>query len=55
MTSPYTKALELGYTDEQIAEHLSKKDPVFSDKYKKALELGYKPQEIFSKYSQSKV
>jgi hypothetical protein len=53
MTSPYAKALELGYTEEQINEHFSKKDPEFSQKYKKAIELGYKPEEIYQKASES--
>lgn len=54
MTSPYEKALELGYTDDQIVEHISKKDHNFSKKYKRARELGYKPKDIFTKYNQSK-
>ena len=49
MTTPYEQAKELGYTDEQINEYFSKKDPEFSKKYEKATELGYKPEEIYSK------
>lgn len=53
MTSSYDRAIELGFTEEQIAEHLSKKDPSFSQKFERAKQLGYQPREIFEKASVS--
>jgi hypothetical protein len=50
MSSPYQRAIDAGYTPEEIHEHLSKSDP----KYKKALESGYSPEEIHSFFSQKK-
>lgn len=49
MTSPYSQARELGYSDDQILEQFSKKDPDFNSKYQKAIQLGHSPEEIFSK------
>ena len=48
MTSPYQKAKELGFNDDQIMEQFSKKDPEFQQKYQKAIELGHSPEEIFT-------
>jgi hypothetical protein len=53
MTSPYEKAQELGYTDEQIIEHFTKKDPDFAKKYEKGKELGFSSADIFNKASDS--
>lgn len=53
MTTPYLKARELGHSDEEIAEHISKKDPEFKAKYEKALQLNYSPEEIISKYHET--
>src|SRR5215470_5954819 len=46
MTSPYERAKEYGYSDEEIAQFLSKRDKSFSQKYEKALSSGYEPTEI---------
>ena len=50
MSSPYQKAIDAGYTPDEIHEYLSKKDP----KYQKALESGYSPEEIHNFFSQKK-
>jgi len=42
MSSPYEKALQAGYSPEEINTFLSQKNP----KYKKALDAGYAPEEI---------
>jgi len=44
MSSPYEKALQAGYSQEEINTFLSQKNP----KYKKALDAGYSPEEITS-------
>lgn len=50
----YKKALEAGYSDEEIMEFLSKKDPSFNEKIKKAEEVGYTPQEVLSYFKAPK-
>ena len=53
MTSPYSQARQLGYSDDQIKEQFSKKDPEFNSKYERAIELGHTPEQIFNKAHQS--
>jgi len=53
MNSQYLRAKELGYSDAEIAEYFSKKDPLFKGKYEKARSLDYDPQEIFTKYQET--
>lgn len=50
----YQKAKQAGYSDEEIMEYLSKKDPSFSQKIEKAQEAGYKPQEVLSYFNSPK-
>jgi len=47
MSTPYDIAKQSGYTDEEINDYFSQKDPNFSDKYQQAIEQGYEPQEIY--------
>lgn len=42
MSSQYQKALDAGYSEEEIHSFLSQKDP----KFQQAIEAGYKPEEI---------
>lgn len=42
----YKKARKAGYSDEEIIDFLSKKDPSFNEKVQKAQEAGYTPDEI---------
>lgn len=49
MSSAYQKALDAGYSEEEINAYLSKKNP----KYQQALDAGYSPEEI-SNYLASK-
>jgi hypothetical protein len=42
MSSSYQKALDAGYSEQEINTYLTKKDP----RYQKAIEAGYKPNEI---------
>lgn len=49
MNSAYNKAIELGFTDDNLIEEFSKRDSDFKNKYEKAIQLGYKPEEIFTK------
>lgn len=48
MTSPYSEAMKLGFSDENLNEHFTKIDPEFPQKFQKAKELGYSPEEIYS-------
>jgi len=50
----YQKAREAGYSDEEIMEYLSKKDPSFEQKMEKAQEIGYTPQEVLSYFNTPK-
>jgi len=54
MISSYQKALNLGYSDEDIFKHFQSKDPEFEKKYQTAISHGYKPEEIFSHLSKPK-
>lgn len=47
----YQKAKKSGYSDEEIMEHLGKKDPVFAEKIQKAQELNYTPQEVLGYFN----
>ena len=47
----YQKAREAGYSEEEIMDFLSKKDPTFEDKMMKAQEAGYTPQEVLSYFN----
>lgn len=49
----YQKAKGHGYSDEEIIDFLSKKDPSFSEKLKTAEESGYSPSEVISFFSKS--
>lgn len=51
MSSSYEIARGNGYSDEEIKDFLSQKDPNFSSKFEQALESGYSPQEIFQFHS----
>lgn len=53
MTSPYQKALESGYSEDQIKEYFRKKIPDFDNKYKKAIESGFSNEQIFSHIGKS--
>jgi hypothetical protein len=53
MISPYDQAMQQGYTEDQITEHFSKKDPEFKSKFEKAKSLGLQPKEIFERAHQS--
>lgn len=44
----YQIAKQANYSDEEIMEYLSQKDPSFGEKMEKAQEAGYTPQEILS-------
>lgn len=54
MSSSYDIAREQGYSDEEIKDYLSKKDPSFSSKFDEALKAGYEPEEIFKFKEQKK-
>lgn len=54
MTSPYEVAKQSGYSDEEIHDYFSKKDPSFSENYQKALTSGHKPEDVFQYYSSQK-
>jgi hypothetical protein len=47
----YSQAKKAGYTDQEIMEHLSSKDPSFNEKMAKAQEAGYSPQEVLSHFN----
>jgi len=47
----YQKAKQAGYSDEEIMEYLSTKDPTFEDKMVKAQEAGYTPQEVLNHFN----
>lgn len=47
----YQKAKQSGYSDEEIMEYLSTKDPTFEDKMMKAQEAGYTPQEVLNHFN----
>jgi hypothetical protein len=47
----YQKARQAGYSDEEIMEYLSTKDPTFEDKMMKAQEAGYTPQEVLNHFN----
>ncbi len=55
MNSPYSQAIGLGFSDEQILDQFTKKDPEFNEKYNKAIQLGYSPEEIFNKAQDSNI
>lgn len=42
MSTPYQRALEAGYSEEEIQDYLSKSDP----KFQEALSQGYSPEEV---------
>lgn len=48
MENPYAKAREGGLSDQDLVEHLSKKDFEFKSKFNKAVESGVSPEEIFN-------
>ena len=50
----YQKARQAGYSDEEIMDYLSKKDPTFNEKIKKAQHFGYSPQEVLSYFNKPK-
>lgn len=47
----YSKARESGYSDEEIMEFISQKDPSFSEKIEKAQQAGYSPQEVLNYFN----
>lgn len=44
----FRKSKEAGYSDEEIVEFLTQKDPVFGQKMQASIDAGYKPEEILS-------
>ncbi len=48
MSSSYERAIEAGYSPEEVVDFFSQKDPKFKEKYQKGIEAGYSPEEIFS-------
>jgi hypothetical protein len=49
----YQKAREAGYSDQEIMEFISKKDPTFEKKVQKAQESGYTPEEVLGFFNSS--
>ena len=49
-----SRAKESGYSDAEIADFLSKKDPDFASKYEKARSTGYSDEQIFNFISKEK-
>jgi hypothetical protein len=49
----YLQARKAGYTDQEIMEHLSSKDPSFEEKMIKAQETGYSPEEVLNYFNSS--
>src|ERR1700743_1331741 len=47
----YQKALQAGYSDEEIMQYLGNKNPEFEQKVLKAQEAGYTPQEVLSYFN----
>jgi hypothetical protein len=47
----YSQARKAGYSDQEIMEHLAKKDPSFERKMIKAQEAGYTPEEVLSYFN----
>lgn len=47
----YQKARQAGYSDQEIMEHLSKKDESFKSKMVKAHEAGYTPEEVLTHFN----
>ena len=47
----YQKARQAGYSDQEIMEHLAKKDPAFEGKIIKAQEAGYSSEEILAHFN----
>lgn len=47
----YQKARELGYSNEEIFNFLSEKDPSFGDKVEKAKEFGYSPEQVLNYFN----
>lgn len=47
----YQQARKAGYTDQEIIEHLSTKDPSFEQKIIKAQEAGYSPEEVLGYFN----
>ncbi len=50
----YQKAKEAGYSDQEIMQFLSDKDPEFQSKMTEAQEAGYSPDEVLSYFNKSK-
>lgn len=44
----YQKARQAGYSDKEIMEFLSQKDPSFGEKMQKAEDVGYSPEEVLT-------
>jgi hypothetical protein len=47
----YQKAKSFGYSDEEIMEHISQKDPTFGEKMQRAQDTGYTPEEVLSYFN----
>lgn len=47
----YQKARQAGYSDEEIIDYLSQKDPSFGEKMEKAKSFGYEPEEIMAYFN----
>lgn len=47
----YQKARQAGYTDQEIMEFLSEKDPTFIEKIDKAKNAGYSPEEVLNYFN----
>jgi alkylated DNA nucleotide flippase Atl1 len=47
----YQKARQAGYSDDEIIDYLSQKDPSFGEKMEKAKSFGYEPEEIMAYFN----
>ena len=47
----YQKAKQSGYSDEEIMEYLSQKDPSFTEKIQQAQNVGYTPEEVLNYFN----